>query len=581
MRIRKSFGWSGTLCGVLGIGSAAAASAAAPQPDLILEHGEIYTPTGWAQSLGIQDGVIIAVGEDASVAALKTAKTQVIDLKGAAVVPGLHDMHVHPLGAGHNREQCVFAQGSTALQVLAVVKSCVAQRAKDEWIMGGQWDAASFGKQPIHRSLLDRVSPDNPVVLTDISGHSAWANSKALEIAGIKKDTANPPGGIIERDAKGEATGVLRESAGGLVRRAIPPFTAEQDAKALSWSLSYMLANGITSFTDAGLDESGLQAYATLADQGVLKQRVRGCIMWRPLVLSSRRSAFADVIDSRNLYARGRFKPDCVKIVLDGVPTDGHTAAMVDPYADASHAEEARARGLLMVPPEPLKAAVIDLDRRGLTVKFHAAGDAAVRAGLDAIEAARKANGFSGNLHDVGHNSFVQMSDIARAREMPATFEMSPYIWYPNPIIPDIQKAIGAERMKRWIPVKDAIDAGALVVPGSDWPVVPSVNPWIAIETLVTRQKPGGGGEVLGEVEKITLQQAFDLFTVNSARQMGNGNKTGRIQKGLMADLLILDRNPFKIPVTQIHDTQVKTAIINGEVVYRVPGPQSTSPSGE
>jgi predicted amidohydrolase YtcJ len=167
----------------------------------------------------------------------------------------------------------------------------------------------------------------------------------------------------------------------------------------------------------------------------------------------------------------------------------------------------------------------------------------------------------------VGHNSFMAMSDVRRARSLGATFEMSPYIWFPNPIIGDIQKAVGAERMKRWIPVKDAIDAGALVVPGSDWAVVPSVNPWLAIETLVTRQKPGGGGDALGAVEKITLQQAFDLFTVNSARQMGTADRTGRIAKGLLADVLVLDRNPFKIPVTQIHDTKVTMVIINGEVV--------------
>jgi hypothetical protein len=255
--------------------------------------------------------------------------------------------------------------------------------------------------------------------------------------------------------------------------------------------------------------------------------------------------------------------------VLDGVPTDGHTAAMVEPYADASHAEDVRATGILMVPQQTLNEAVIDFDRQGLTVKFHAAGDAAVRAGLNAIEAARKANGYSGVLHDVGHNSFVQMSDIARARGIGATFEMSPYIWYPNPIIPDIAKAIGPERMKRWIPLKDAVDAGALVVPGSDWSVVPSVNPWIAIETLVTRQKPGGGGETLGEAEKLTLKQAFALFTVNAARQMGNANRTGALEPGLLADFLVLDRNPFKIPVTQIHETRVMRAVINGETVYQ------------
>ena len=146
---------------------------------------------------------------------------------------------------------------------------------------------------------------------------------------------------------------------------------------------------------------------------------------------------------------------------------------------------------------------------------------------------------------------------------------MSPYIWYPNPIIPDIAKAVGPERMKRWTPVKDAIDSGALVVPGSDWAVVPSVNPWIAVETLVTRRAPGGSGEALGEVEKITLEQAIGLFTVNSARLMGDRNRTGSLEKGMLADLVVLDRNPFKIPITQVHQTKVRMTVINGEVVFQ------------
>jgi predicted amidohydrolase YtcJ len=539
--------------------------------DLILNNGQIYTPGGWVQALAICKGVIIELGNDDAVQRYRTSQTRVIDLHGDTVVPGLHDMHVHPASGGMQQLTCNFPQGASPQQVMETVKACVAKRAKGEWIAGGQWDAASFGKQEVHRSLLDSVSPDNPVVLSDISMHSVWANSKALRIAGITAATPNPPGGAIERDEKGEPTGVLRESAAGIVRSFIPPFTLEQNVKALSWALSQMLSFGITSFTDAVVDENGMKLYADLADKGVLKQRVRGCILWSPAGTGVYQNPAMDAIAQRNLYARDRFKPDCVKIILDGVPTDGHTAAMVEPYADASNSDEARAKGMLMVKPEQLNAAVIDFDARGLTVKIHTAGDAAVRAGLDAIEAARKANGFSGNLHNVGHNSFVQASDFRRARDIQATFEMSPYIWYPNPIIPDIAKAIGPERMKRWTPVKDAIDSGALVVPGSDWNVVPSVDPWIAIETLVTRQKPGGGGETLAEAEKITLQQAFDLFTVNSARQMGNRSKTGSIEKGMLADLLVLDRNPFKIPVTQIHETKVKLTLINGEVVYQAP----------
>jgi hypothetical protein len=149
---------------------------------------------------------------------------------------------------------------------------------------------------------------------------------------------------------------------------------------------------------------------------------------------------------------------------------------------------------------------------------------------------------------------------------------MSPYIWYPNPIIPDIRKAVGEERMKRWIPVADAIAAGGLVVPGSDWPVVPLVNPWIALETLVTRQAPGGGGEALGAAEKITLEQAVNLFTTASAKQMGARSRRGAIEEGLLADFVVIDRNPFQIPITQVHDTKVKMTVINGEVVYQAPG---------
>jgi predicted amidohydrolase YtcJ len=271
-------------------------------------------------------------------------------------------------------------------------------------------------------------------------------------------------------------------------------------------------------------------------------------------------------------YARPRFSPTCIKLMLDGVPTDGHTAAMVDPYVDGGHSEHdqtARERGLLMIPQEELNTLVTDLDRRGFTVKFHAAGDAAVHAGLNAIEAARDANGFSGQYHNVGHNSFVQMDDITRARDIFASFEFSPYIWYPSPIIGDIRKAVGEERMERWIPVKDALDAGALVVPGSDWSVVPSVNPWIAIETLVTRQVPGGGGEVLGAQERITLKQAIDVFTRQSAQQMNFGVATGTIEKGKLADIIVLDRNIFEVPITDVHNTKVLMTFIEGELVYQ------------
>ncbi|MXP40700.1 amidohydrolase family protein [Altererythrobacter soli] len=532
------------------------------EADLIIEDARIYTPGGWASAMAIADGAIVAIGDAAAVAPHRAASTRVLDLDRKVVLPGLHDMHVHPMGAGLAESACEVPHGSTPAAILQIVAGCVERAEPGEWITGGGYQNDSYGDTPPNRAMLDSVAPNNPVMLRDISGHSAWANSAALKIAGIEAATADPANGIIERGADGQPTGVLRESAAMLVSMKIPEVPVEKAAAALGWSLDNMLSHGITAFDDAGVAEIAAQAYIRLADAGKLKQRVRGCLWGRDPAL----------IDKHMLYARPNFSPSCVKIMLDGVPTDGHTAAMVDPYEPLDHAAHdstARERGLLMIPQDELNTLVTDLDKRGFTVKFHAAGDAAVRAGLNAIEAARKANGPSGQYHNVGHNSFVQMSDIARARDLGASFEFSPYIWYPSPIIGDIRKAVGEVRMKRWIPVKDAIDAGALVVPGSDWSVVPSVNPWIAIETLVTRQVPGGGGEVLGAQERITLEQAIDIFTRQSAQQMNFGHATGTLEKGKLADLIVIDRNIFEVPITDVHKTNVLMTMIGGEVVYQ------------
>jgi len=531
------------------------------EADTIIEDARIYTPGGWASAMAIAHGTIIAVGDAAAVEQHRGPGSQVLDLDGRLVIPGLHDMHVHPSGGGLAASRCMIPQGSDAEASLAVIAGCVSQAQPGEWIDGGGYQNDSFGSTPPNKEMLDRVAPDNPVLLRDISGHSAWANSQSLQLAGITANTPDPDGGIIERDANGEPTGILRESASGLVAMHLPGPTQYELQAALAWALDDMLSHGITAFDDAGVFGSTARAYAALADAGTLKQRVRGCL-W---------GDEAELIDQRMLYARERFAPSCVKLVLDGVPTDGHTAAMVDPYMGMhghSDAESLRERGLLLIPQDELNQRVAELDRAGLTVKFHAAGDAAVRAGLEAIAYARNENGWSGALHNVGHNSFVQLEDLQFGAEIGAAFEFSPYIWYPSPIIADIRKAVGEERMERWIPIKDALDVGVLTVPGSDWNVVPTVNPFIAIETLVTRQAPGGGGEVLGAQERITLEQAIDIFTRQSARQMNFDHATGTIEQGKLADFIVLDRNIFEIPVTQIHDTKVLYTFIDGEKVY-------------
>jgi len=534
----------------------------APPPapaDLVLKDGHIYTPSGWADSIAIHKGVIVAVGDAAAIQPHVDSSTRTIDLKGETVLPGLHDMHVHPTGAGMAEMGCKLPQGSSPEQIFAITASCVKSHNPGDWITGRAWEAASFGATPPNKEMLDKVAPDNPVVFNDISGHSVWVNSMALRLAHISKGTPNPPNGIIERDANGEPTGLLREAASGMVSRLVPPPTPAETAQALKWALDTMLAQGITALDDAAVGENVAQAYADLSDRGELHQRVRGCLIYQDEGLISR----------RGLYARDRFSPSCIKIFLDGVPTDSHTAAMLEDYRPMpGRNDTGREKGLLMIPPEKLNELVTRFDAMGLTVKFHAAGDAAVHEGLEAIAAARRANGYTGLFHDTGHNSFVQSGDFQLAKSIGAAMEFSPYIWFPSPIIDDIQKAVEPELMKRWIPVKDALDAGVLSVPGSDWSVVPTVNPWIAIETLVTRQVPGGGGEVLGAEERITLKQAIDMYTINSARQQYNSDRVGSIENGKLADLVVIDRNIFDAPITTVHDTKVLLTIINGEVVY-------------
>jgi predicted amidohydrolase YtcJ len=459
---------------------ATAALAAAPSAaDLILEGGHIRTPDGWAEAVAVQSGVIVAVGDAAHVHSLKGPHTQIVELHGATVIPGLHDVHVHPVFAGVSERQCKVDQGKNMAAFQAAVKNCAIKTAKGAWIRGGQWDAPALG-EPLNLERLDAVTGDHPAYFEDSSGHSVWVNSAALRLAGVEEKTPNPPGGVIEHDEHGHLTGVLREDAGlELLRGKIPKPDAATLRSALQWAHDEMLSHGLTSYTEASVGftadfASEMNNYQALAASKVVMPRATLCLTWGP-----DSADFERTLVERNLYRSEFVHPDCVKIFLDGVPTESHTAAMLDPYADtvAGRDDEASRRGILFAKQDVLNAAVTRFDAQGLTVKFHAAGDAAVRAGLDAIAAARSRNGFGGLMHNVGHCTFVSSEDIQRARGIGATFEVSPYLFGPSPINDAITAAIGPSRIERVWPVREMLDAGALVVPGSDWSVVPSVNP--------------------------------------------------------------------------------------------------------
>ncbi|WP_375261960.1 amidohydrolase [Palleronia sp.] len=521
--------------------------------DMVFRGGTVYTPQGFETAMAVENGVIVAFGDAAEA---MSEGAEVVELDGATVLPGLHDSHVHAVSAGLKQTQCLIPQGSDMETLLDIVAECAADAAPGAWIQGGSYETSTLGARPT-AAALDEVAPDNPVVLTDVSLHSRWANTAALDAAGIDADTQAPENGIIERGDDGAPTGVLHESATGLVESAIPAPSAEELETALALAQDQMLSHGITAIMEALADGPTMQAYATLAEAGEFKQRAITCITVRD----------PEAIEQRGSFAIDPVEPRCVKLFLDGVPTDSNTAAMLAPYEHGAYDGEP-GTGMLMVPQDELNAQVAKFDAMGMMTKIHAAGDGAVRAAIRAIEYAREENGPVGPTHNIAHLSFVAPEDFERARAAGAVMEFSPYIFFDHPIVQGIRHAVGDARMERWIPVADAIDAGVLSVAGSDWPVVPFVNPWPAIETLVTRQAPGGSETETGASQKITVVQALDLFTRNAAQLHGRAHLTGTLELGKLADLAIIDRNIFEIDPTEIHDTTVIATYIGGEEVY-------------
>jgi predicted amidohydrolase YtcJ len=546
-----------------------APAAAQPAPvDLVFLHGTVLTPSGSAQALAVAQGTIVAVGSDEEIGKLAGSSAQTVDLAGRTVMPGLYDMHVHTYFAGRDKLSCRFPQGADARTIVAAVKACAAKAKPGEWITGGSWVGAAFKPGEQNKRLLDAVAPNNPVMLNDESLHSVWVNSRVLAIAGITRETKAVEGGVIDRDAKGEPTGVLREVTARDIERFMPKATPEQQALAIKVATDEMLSYGIVGFTDAAVRREMIAGLSGYARSGGLKQYARGCIVWGPN--SGDSEAF---IPQRQAWSTGRLKLDCVKMLLDGVPLEGRTAVMLAPYEHRGgpHDDQGpgQGKGLKLIPEDKLFPAVAAFDRQGIQVKFHAAGDGSVREAVEAIAAARKANGDTGPHHEIGHNTFIDMADVPKGRELHLTWELSPYIWWPTPITSvDIAKAVGPERMKRLWPMRDVVESGANVVIGSDWPVVPSVNPWIAFETLVTRQVPGASGEPINAGQRISREQAMALLTRNGAAEMGRLDKGGTLEPGKLADLIILDRNPLTVPVGEIHQTKVLATYIAGEKVF-------------
>jgi predicted amidohydrolase YtcJ len=546
---------------------------AAPRADTVITNARIYTldpQRPWAEAAAIRDGRFTLVGSVEQVMAAAGEGTRSVDLGGRMVMPGINDAHAHPFQGGlKSLFHCTFPFTAEPAAVAEVLRRCIAENPQAQWIEGGQWTSDFFRNHAIEspREWLDAISEDVAIFLHDDATHNGWVNSRALALAGITADTPDPEGGRIVRDANGEPNGLLYETGRGAVLDIRPEWSPEQYRAAIEYAIGQANRFGITGLNEARIERPVLEAYRLLDQSGELtvhltanQQTPRG-FRDTPLDVAGH-EALRDAFDGGHLNVRH------IKIFLDGVPTASRTALMLKEYlTDDDHPEPTR--GFLLVDAEVLKKDLIALDRAGFTVRMHAAGDGSVRVALDAIAAAREANGASGQRHNLAHAGYVDPADLPRFAALNATADMSPYLWYPSPIMDSLIGAIG-ERGRRYYPVRALLDSGADVLMGSDWPSAAiDLNPWGAIEALVTRRDPGGAGpQSLWPEQAISLAEALHIATVGGARGLGIEDNSGAIAAGMSADFIVLDRHLFEAPVEAVSDTVVEETWFEGRRVY-------------
>jgi hypothetical protein len=541
--------------------------------DLLLLDGRVYTLTAdqpWVEAIAVRDGKILATGTSEELNSYRGEQTRVIDLDGKMVMPGIIDAHLHPAWGGIKEVfQCNFPFTATPDEIALIISTCVAEQTDSDWVIGGQWTSDFFVENPMPspRLWLDKISGDKAVILTDDSGHNHWANSRALQLIGIDENSTDPAGGKIGREAGTNTPNGVLEEAFQLVRKSIPEWTMQQQVRGAQYAVETANRFGITGMKDASASPPEVEAFYRLDQDGKLTANVAAA-----LSLDSKGALseddFAEYMRLREQFQSSHVHTNFVKIFLDGVPTASRTAAVLEPYLPL-HADDPPNYGSMHLNAEQLAEAVTELDKRGFTVKIHAAGDRSARVALDAIEQARKKNGDSGLRHEIAHAEFISEEDIPRFASLNAVADFSPYIWFPSPITDSIVGAVG-ERGNYFWPARALLDSGAPMLAGSDWPsAVPDMNPWTGMEALVTRSDPHGQYPgTLWKEQAISLPEALALFTLGGARALKLEQQTGSLQAGKSADFIVLQDNLFEIPAERISDTKVQMTFFEGELVY-------------
>lgn len=547
--------------------------------DVILTGARVHTVNPAqprAEAVAVTGGRIIAVGSDADIRSHAGPKTLAFDLTGKMLVPGFQDSHAHPPAGGCERFQCDLTDLDDRDLYLATIGAYAKAHPEVEWIRGGGWYMPCFPGGTPTKQEADSVVSDRPLFLTNRDGHGAWVNSRALEMAGIDRNTPDPSDGRIERDTSGEPSGTLHEGAMDLVERLMPRLGRGDLERGLMEGQRYLHSLGVTAWQDAivGSDQWGNTQgiYADMARSGALTARVVGALWW-----DHRRGdeQIEELVEARAQGRAGRFNATSVKIMQDGVLENG-TGGLIDPYLDpcgvAGCGHDKENRGLSFVDPEALRGHVTRLDAEGFQVHFHAIGDRAVREALDALEAARRANGGNDHRHHIAHIQVVHPEDLPRFAALDVVANCQPLWAALDPQMVDLTLPfLGPERSAWQYPFESLRRSGARLAFGSDWSVS-SPDPLLEMDIAVNRSETDGDREPWLPHERVPLENAIEAFTMGSAFVNHLDDVTGSIEVGKFADLAVVDRDLFAPDLVRVAEAKVVMTMVAGQVVFATDG---------
>jgi predicted amidohydrolase YtcJ len=546
---------------------------ATPSTHIIILHGRVFTENPrqpWAEAVAVSGEKIVAVGTDMQIAAYRGPHTRTIDAGGRVVLPGFTDSHIHFLEGSLSLGWPDLNGARSLSEIEKLLKPYATPEPSNKWIFGQGWTYDAFGEKALpDKALLDRLFPNRPAYFESFDSHTGWVNSKALVLAGVNRDTPDPPGGKIVRDAQtGEPTGALVEDARHLVKNLVPAPTSEEKLRALGKGL--LLANeyglvrvhaaGETRDTFGDFYDVDLFDQLRRADKLTVRFYISKIIEPPNLMASD----VSDLEQARAKYHDEWISVGAAKFFLDGVIED-HAAALLAPYLDAPGNT-----GSTQWMPEKYDEAVAELDRHGFQIFTHAVGDRAVRIALDAYQKANQKNGTTNARHRIEHVELVSPQDIPRFRSLGVIPSMQPLHAYPEEGV--WGRRTGPEREKFAFAWNSLEKAGAHLAFGSDWEVV-TMNPWPGVQVAVTRQDDKGQpADGWVPEQRISVAETIAAYTIGAAYS-GHREKTeGSLESGKVADLIIVSQNPFEANPHELRKTEVVLTLVGGRVVYQRPG---------